>query len=552
MGFVTVLVQHAWAMAPSAATVQTTKTASQNPVLPPLIHASLPSLADPIRIARFVKTYNHTAVLVLDPSKAHPFLNRLDTRAHDLITHLERLARGADKSVAARARRSLVEVAKCRGVPGSVGRGSVRRVGLEGLKRCLEGPEVGGEDVEGLVEILGECCVGLHGLSGEEEVILGQCVYMILQRLEFAWTVRGFELPLDTQEALRKYVGGMEKKEFDEADGARTYHEYLRTCITDLANWFMSSKSESEEAMSKPIGLGMLSRVMRMVAIDKPRRTCAAFCEIIEDLIEKRERLLGINFVRLLATAALHDLDACHIFLAVQTVCISLCDRDPQAWTLAYESFLCAHTAISISTTSVIKSAWFESGLVVHALNSNLTKQLRTTAIECLSDLAVSGCDTEVRAMASEWRSHPRRKGCELFVRVCMGLVEGYVESLRRYEMMRRFVRSREQRGERVGTAAGAAVRAEDMKKERKEGEAVKVVGVRKERKVGRGAGGGAETREGMVEKAMVVGLAGSRMPGESYPRPDCGYHVLAVQEPMVGTAARRKLFDARRANSGM
>ncbi|KAI8801080.1 hypothetical protein BJ742DRAFT_779669 [Cladochytrium replicatum] len=51
----------------------------------------------------------------------------------------------------------------------------------------------------------------------------------------------------------------------------------------------MSSESETDEAMSKPIGLGMVSRVMRMVGIEKLWRTCAAFSEIVDDVVEKWE-----------------------------------------------------------------------------------------------------------------------------------------------------------------------------------------------------------------------------------------------------------------------
>ncbi|KAJ1531225.1 hypothetical protein HK096_007537 [Nowakowskiella sp. JEL0078] len=483
MGFVTVLVQHAWAMAPNPNGRNENESKQTNKQLSNRV--SIPST-----VAQFVKSYNHNVrQYIRQPNSSNQQqLQVSQTNATNLLHQLDQLSQRTDllcasgQRIISHCRRSMLALTRCKDVrgtlPGITARGSIgnEMIAFESIrdwafKVLREALEVGklitnDEEVACLLLLVNE--IGLVWESearraerkwgcavGEDLERLLICLALTLQRLEYAFEIKSFVVPQLVQTTMLNLVQSIKKYN----PVWSTFVEFTTLNIFDMISFLTSPRLESEESMASQIAVSLVSQVMRQVPIGDISKLTTAFCEIIEDLAFKKQYHLGSRFLKLVATSAIFQIDAAQIFQTVQSKVVDLVSKYPDTWRWAFHSFIMSSVIALCGDTSGIRKTVLEKCLLKYSesnIFSHLDKRtpgiLRFAVKISLLHVTKSCEDSVTKLLADEalrsmgefvveqvWIS-------KLFKETSILLAESYAESENRYVFLRKYLRSTQRR----------------------------------------------------------------------------------------------------------
>ncbi|KAJ3220339.1 karyopherin beta [Dinochytrium kinnereticum] len=510
MGFVTVLVQHAWAMQPAGSEEQeysAEQKPSQNGVTMSNIRVSVPS-----SIHSFVKAYNSGS------RKNH---ERFETMAADIMARLENMVfssiisdpsrkdnvrlsiaianrnkekqdeeKNVDKSPSsktkrycAQARRSLLALSRIKSQ-------EIRDRCLELLLEALDTNELASDDAEvaNLLLFVNEIADVLEmaiiqrrrrkrqgkGLNEKTHYVtiddyierLLLCTALSIQRLEFACEVKAFYIPQEVHSSFEHLLD----VQLPCLTSDDPYLQQLICSTSETIRWLTSTRVEAEELMASPVALSLLSQITRMAPPNNILSLGDPFFGILTDLKEKNEWYLGRKFIRLLATSALLNADACSLFL-------SLMKRlDKASWQWTYLGILSTGVIVLTSPFASVRKLALEQGLLEFILRKGDESEedefwrIRSAAALVLHEVYCHRKSDPLAILVLEnlkeqnrIETHPlvKRQLANaptrallhgrlffLFKYVCIALAESYSASQSRYIFLRKYLKTTDRKVE--------------------------------------------------------------------------------------------------------
>ncbi|KNC98630.1 uncharacterized protein SPPG_06312 [Spizellomyces punctatus DAOM BR117] len=412
MGYVTVLVQHSWALQPSTSRASTPQQhlntgSEQVPAGLGNIHASSTvRLSIPETVAAFVRECNASSTpsdqqrrrrqaldifdklkhlvlagSVVDPVlkaptstktpaarfpgseslKLHPHLRLLRQRVDaNLGSTEEHVHSSPGRSSALHARRSVLAFTEC-SLP------SIHDRAFEVLFEALDVNQLRTDDteVESLLKLISDMIqrmLILIPLKNAEDCAstgkswdvkrISMCMCLAMQRLEFAHEVRGYVIPSETEQIMQQYLDEC----LPNIQTTDPYLIHLLAEMEDSIRWLLSTTQDKEQPPATATALSFLSQTMRALPGGDSSDVIGPFNAILEDLRGRGARRLGRNYIRFLATAAAISEDACRVFLGVLNKLDARTD-----WHWLYLGILCLGAIIINGHSSAVGKLVMES-----------------------------------------------------------------------------------------------------------------------------------------------------------------------------------------------
>ncbi|TPX62494.1 hypothetical protein SpCBS45565_g07001 [Spizellomyces sp. 'palustris'] len=412
MGYVTVLVQHSWALQPSISRASTPQqqlnTGSEKvPAGSGNIDASSTvRLSIPDTVAAFVREYNASStpsnqqrrrrqaldifdklehlVLagpVVDPALRTPTSTKAPAarfpgrESLNIHPHSRLLRQRVDANVgstaehvhsspgrwsALHARRSVLAFTECN-LP------SIHDRAFEVLFEALDVNQLRTDnaEVESLLKLVSdmiERTLILVPLENAEDCAsakknwnvkrISMCMCLAMQRLEFAHEVRGYVIPSETERIMQKYLDEC----LPNIQSTDPYLIHLMAEMEDSIRWLLSTTQDKDQPPATATALSFLSQAMGALPAGDSSDVIGPFNAILEDLRGRGARRLGRNYIRFLATAATISEDACRVFLGVLEKLDARTD-----WHWLYLGILCLGAIIINSHPSTVGKLVMES-----------------------------------------------------------------------------------------------------------------------------------------------------------------------------------------------
>nr|KAJ3422749.1 hypothetical protein HK105_006494 [Polyrhizophydium stewartii] len=194
-------------------------------------------------------------------------------------------------------------------------------------------------------------------VDGHLERVLG-CLQLTMQRIEYARDVKPFDLLPVMDESFQLLLEDLQLVRSDDP-----YVLQLISSIADSVHFAMTAthNEDKEEVMAFPIGISLLSQIVRMVIPDDLLTMYESFHGIMADLSEKGQWHLGRKFIRILAAAAMLKQEACILFIRFVR------DLEGLNWQWQFLGILCLGAIACSSEASPIRRLALEDGLFVYA-----------------------------------------------------------------------------------------------------------------------------------------------------------------------------------------
>ncbi|KAI8928069.1 hypothetical protein BC831DRAFT_450288 [Entophlyctis helioformis] len=180
------------------------------------------------------------------------------------------------------------------------------------------------------------------------------CLFLTMQRLEYARDVKHFEFLPVMDESFQLLM-----EDFALVRAEDPFIQQLISSIDESVHFMsMSSHDEKEEVMAFPVGVSLLSQIVRMMPPDDLMSMYEPFHGIMADLNEKSQWHLGRKFLRILASAAMINQEACLMFVKLVR------GLDSFNWQWQFLGILCLGAIACASQSSSIRRLALEDGLL--------------------------------------------------------------------------------------------------------------------------------------------------------------------------------------------
>ncbi|KAI8848990.1 hypothetical protein BC829DRAFT_205710 [Chytridium lagenaria] len=186
-----------------------------------------------------------------------------------------------------------------------------------------------------------------------EKLIL--CIALSIQRLEFACEVKAFYIPQEVHSSFEHLV----EAQLPCLTSEDPYLQQLISSTSETIKWLTSTRVEAEELMASPVALSLLSQITRMTPPNNILSLADPFFGILADLKEKNEWYLGRKFIRLLATSALMNADACALFITL----VKRLDNK-RCWQWIYMGLLSLGAIVLTSPYAPVRKLALDQGLL--------------------------------------------------------------------------------------------------------------------------------------------------------------------------------------------
>ncbi|KAJ3414575.1 hypothetical protein HDV05_006314 [Chytridiales sp. JEL 0842] len=290
-------------------------------------------------------------------------------------------------------------------------------------------------------------------------------IFLSLQRLEYAYEMKPFMIPIEIQHALKRFQECCHVS----LSTDDPHVMFIISASSDTVEWLLSTRGDAEELMAAPVGLSLLSQLTRMMPPTDIVDMIEPFSGILKDLCDKHEWHLGRKFIKLLATAASFNLDACHMFLEV------LKQIDTHCWQWYHLGILCLGVIVLTSKCSAVRKMALETGLleyIDHGAKSedpdnDISWKIRGVSAMVISEIYHQNKSDALGLLAYEALRERRktedhqyvhsqmsvsmpvqkpRRITYLFKYICTSLAESYSESQSRYHFLRKYLKTTDRR----------------------------------------------------------------------------------------------------------
>ncbi|KAJ8325251.1 hypothetical protein QVD99_006007 [Batrachochytrium dendrobatidis] len=197
------------------------------------------------------------------------------------------------------------------------------------------------------------------------------CLLLTMHRIEYARDVCHVELISAMDQSFYLLLEDLEL--------VRSENPYIIQLIGDIqdsVHYIISMGEEKEEVMAFPVGISLLSQIVRTVVPENLSTLYESFQSIMSDLSHKRQWHIGRKFIRILASAGMLKLEVCLMFIRFVK------ELQVYNWQWQFLGVLCLGNIACSSESSAIRRTAIEDGLLYYT-EIGLANDMLQTETSC-------------------------------------------------------------------------------------------------------------------------------------------------------------------------